>query len=317
MYYSLKPREKHIKSEYYSALANYYSKYLQAYAKNGITINYLDLFNEADLPWYSNVTYKVMGEMIKNFVVPRLRADGLSTKIQLGETSRRYEAMQKFPPVLDDPEVRQHISSFAVHGYDWDKFSTLTELHNKYPDIPIWQTEVCYARIGNKPTTEPPGRDMPVPVYEFSDGEFWGNMIVNDMKNWVSAWVYWNMILDQDGGPWLISPEHSDPDDNRQHPVVIINRNTKEVTYTGLYYYLAHFSKFIRPGAYRINCTGGGKSLNYAGFLNTDGSIILNVINNGDETSCKILWDKKMAIQKLKPHSITTFKWKNSYDIAK
>ena len=44
------------------------------------------------------------------------------------------------------------------------------------------------------------------PVYEFSDGEFWGNMIMNDMKNWVSGWIYWNMILDQDGGPWLISP---------------------------------------------------------------------------------------------------------------
>ena len=44
------------------------------------------------------------------------------------------------------------------------------------------------------------------PVHEFSDGEFWGNMIMNDMKNWVSGWIYWNMILDQDGGPWLTSP---------------------------------------------------------------------------------------------------------------
>ena len=52
------------------------------------------------------------------------------------------------------------------------------------------------------------------PVYEFSDGEFWGNMIMNDMKNWVSGWIYWNMILDQDGGPWLVSPEHGDPDPN-------------------------------------------------------------------------------------------------------
>lgn len=135
---------------------------------------------------------------------------------------------------------------------------------------------------------------------------------MNDMKNWVSAWIYWNMILDQDGGPWLISEKHGDPDNNRQHPVVIIDRNTKKVTYTGLYYYLSHFSRFIKPGAYRINSTGGTSSLNFTGFINTDGSIILNIINNSDETDCKIAWNSKMAVQKLKAHSVTTLKWDGS-----
>jgi glucosylceramidase len=310
MYYSLKQGEKHIKPKYYDALARYYSKYLKAYAENGITINYLNLFNEGDNTWYSNVTYKVMGEMIKKYVVPRLKADGLSTKIQLGETSNRPEALQKFPPVLDNPETRKWIHSLTVHGYDWDKFSTLTEMHNKYPDIPIWMTEVCYVTG----TLFPHDGPKKSPVYEFSDGEFWGNMIMNDMKNWVSGWIYWNMILDQDGGPWLVSIAHGDPEQNQQHPIVIINRKTKVVTYTGLYYYLTHFSKFVRPGAFRINCTGGSPTLNFAGFQNTDGSIILNVINNGEETDFKISWDKKMAIQKLKPHSITTFKWNTSFN---
>lgn len=305
MYYSLKKGEKHIKPEYYRSLAKYYSKYIKAYADNGVTINYLNLFNEADNPWYSNVTYKTMGVMIKDYVVPQLKADGLSTKIQLGETANRPEALEKFPPVLDDPEVRQYIHSMTVHGYDWDKFSTLTQMHNKYPDLPIWMTEVCYV-------TEklyPPNGPKKSPVFEFSDGEFWGNMIANDMKSWVSGWIYWNMVLDQDGGPWLVSPEHGDPEPNEQHSVVIINRESKEVTYTGLYYYLAHFSKFVKPGAYRINCTGGLSSLNYVGFQNPDGSIILNVINNGDETDCKIVWNKKLTIQKFKAHSITTLKW--------
>ena len=95
-------------------------------------------------------------------------------------------------------------------------------------------------------------------------------------------------------------------------PVVIINRNTKEVTYTGLYYYLAHFSKFVKPGAYRIECTGGTPKLNFAGFENTDGSIALNIINNGDETECKISWMNKMVVQTLKANSITTLKWDSS-----
>lgn len=309
MYYGLKDGEKHIKPEYYGALAAYYSSYIKAYAAQGVTIDYLNLFNEADNPWYSNVTYQTIGLLIKDYVAPRLKAEGLTTKIQFGESCNRPEALEKWPAVLSDPEIMKHVSTLNVHGYDWDKFSTLTELHDKFPSLPIWQTEVCYARVGNMPTNEPPDRPLPLPVFEFSDGEFWGNMIMNDMKNWVSAWLYWNMILDQNGGPCLISDEHGDPDDNRQQPVVIINRDTKEVTYTGLYYYLAHFSKFVKPGAYRIECTGGSPQLNFAGFQNTDGGIVLNVINRGDDTDVKISWLDKMALHRLKAHSITTLMW--------
>ncbi len=295
MYYAIKPGQKHIKPEYYPALAKYYMKYLKAYADNGVTIDHIVLFNEGENKWYSNVTYKVMGKIIKNYLGPQLLAIGLKTKIQCGETAFRPEALEKFPAILDDPDARKYVSSMAVHGYDSIKhYEALTELHNRYPDLPIWMTEICWVKV---------------PIKEFSDGEYWGNMIMNDMKNWVSGWIYWNMILDNGGGPWLTSVEHGDPDNNRQHPVVIINRDTKEVTYTGLYYYLTHFSKFVKPGAVRINTTGGSDKLNFAAFKNTDGSIVLNIINNGDETDCNIKWMNKSALQKLKAHSITTLKW--------
>jgi glucosylceramidase len=274
-----------------------------------VRIDYLNLFNEANNEWYSNVTYKAIGEMIKNYVAPQLRSDGLDVKIQFGETANRPEAIQKFPAALDDAELRNDINSLTVHGYDWNKFSALTELHNKYPDLPIWQTEVCYA----VPNNVPPGGPSKVPVYEFSDGEYWGNMIMNDMKNWASAWVYWNMILDEKGGPWLVSTEHGDPDNNSQHPVVIIERATKKIFYTGLYYYLAHFSKFVRPGALRMECTGGSKQTNFACFRNPDNSTVLNIINNGEAMKCKINFGtNKKIIQHLPSHSITTLKYNNT-----
>ena len=313
MYYSLKQGEKNIRPQYHNALARYYSRYLQSYSANGIHIDFLNLFNEADNSWYSNVSYKVIGELIKNYVAPQLRADGQSVKIQFGETSNRPEAIQKFPTVLSDPAVRKQIHSLTVHGYDWNKFASLSDLHDKFPDLRIWQTEVCYAM----PNNVPPHGPTRMPVYDFEDGEFWGNMIVNDMKNWVSAWIYWNMILDENGGPWLISIEHGDPDHNSQHPVVIINRHTKKVYYTGLYYYLSHFSKFIRPGAQRIDCTGGTGQLNFVAFKNVDNSIILNIINNGQEMKCNIAWNNKSLMQELKAHSITTIRWKAGDKIVK
>jgi len=300
MYYGMKKKEdKNIKPEYYAALANYYMKYLQYYASSGVMVDNLVLFNESVCDTcpnhgYSSVTYKEMKDIIKNFLVPRLQANNLGTKIILGETCFRYSGLESFPEVLDDPEAKKHISKLAVHGYDWNQFSSLTDLHERYPDLPIWMTEICYVKM---------------PVNEFSDGENWGNIIMNDIKNWVSGWIYWNMILDQEGGPWLTSPQHGDPDNNHQHPVVIINRDNGEVTYTGLYYYLAHFSKFVRPGAYRINCTGGSPQLNFVGFKNTDGSVILNIINNGETIDCRISWRNEMVIKKLNAHSITTFKW--------
>jgi glucosylceramidase len=306
MLYSLKQGEKNVRKEYYPALAAYYSKYIREYAKNGVTIDFLNPFNEPQNTWYSNETYKTIGVMVKDFIVPRFKADGIKTKIQLCETANRPEALQKLPDALNDPAVRKNVNSLTVHGYDWDQFSMLTKLHKAYPDIPIWQTEVCYALLANIPENGPKS----LPVYDFQDGEFWGNMIMNDMQNRVSAWLYWNMILDENGGPWLVSKEHGDGDNNIQHPVVIINRKTHKVSYTGLYYYLAHFSKFIRPGAYRIQSIGNQEQLNYAAFVNTDGTVILNIINNGDPTDCNIVRKKMTTQLHVAAHSISTLKWK-------
>ena len=280
------------------------------YAAAGVKIDFLDLFNEADNTWYSNETYKEIGQLIKGYVAPQLKEDGLTTKIQFGESSNRPEGIEKFPAGLDLPGVQQQVNSLTVHGYDWDKFSSLTALHNKYPALPIWMTEVCYAY---SPTVNniPPGGPTNMPVYGFNDGEFWGNMIVNDMKNGISGWIYWNMILEETGSPGLISVKHGEPFKDSQHPVVIINRKTKTVTYTGLYYYLAHFSKFVRTGAYRIFSSAGSNSnLNFVAFKNSDGTIVLNVINNGESSIYKVEWNNKMLVQKLKAHSITTFLWK-------
>jgi glucosylceramidase len=309
MYFGLGKDQKHIRPEYYGALSKYYSKYIQAYAAQGISVKYLNLFNEADNPHYSNVLYKDMGVIIKNHLAARLKTDGLDTRIQLGETCTRDEGLRKFPPVVADSLVKKQISTFTVHGYDFDdsKFNSLTKLHNLVPDIPIWMTEVCYAGKSLCPKIYPFERKWP--VCHFEDGELWGNMIVNDMKNWVSGWIYWNMILDQNGGPWLVAVERGDPDNNYQHSVVMINRETKEVTYTGLYYYLAHFSKFVRPGAYRINTEGGTDKLNFVGFKNPDGTVILNVVNNGASTECQVTYNGKIATAKFKAHSITTLKW--------
>jgi glucosylceramidase len=308
MMYGLGRGEKHVKPEYYDALARYYVKYVQAYRAHGVTIDYLSPFNEPEDGWYTEVTYEAIRDMIRGHIGPRFQAAELPTKMQVSDTADRPEGRDRFPVVLDDPEARRYIDSAPVHGYDWSEYAALTALHHRYPDVPIWMTEVCYA-LEDENVIVPPGGPSRMPVYEFLDGAYWGNMIVEDMKHWVSAWIYWNLILDQDGGPWLISEEHGDPDNNRQHPVVIVDRNTGEVTYTGLYYYLAHFSRFVRPGAYRIEAAGSASGLSFVAFQNVDGSIVLNIVNSGEPTSVQVGWRRKGLRVRVPGHSIETLKW--------
>src|SRR5207249_7167214 len=216
-----------------------------------------------------------------------------------------------YPLVMDDPGARKYVAVMPYHGYDFKDYSKIAELHQRYPDVPMWMTEVCYAYQAGTP------KSMVLPRYDFEDGDFWGTQIFNDLESSASAWIYWNMILDEKGGPWSVSYVHGNPDPNIQHPVVIIDRETKKVTYTGLYYYLAHFSKFIRPGAVRIHTTGTHPGVRVISFKLPDGRIASQLMNNGkQDVDVALVMGGRMLQLKLPAISITTAMWKPSLKTA-
>ncbi len=71
---------------------------------------------------------------------------------------------------------------------------------------------------------------------------------MTDLNHGTQGYVEWCMILSHEGKP--------NPYDNFNSAPVLINPHTGEVTYTPLYYILSHFSKFMRPGAVRIDISG-------------------------------------------------------------
>ena len=138
----------------------------------------------------------------------------------------------------------------------------------------------------------------------------WGNIIFSDLEAGTSAWIYWNAILDETGGPWAISVVHGNPDPNEQHPVVIINKRTHEISYTGLYYYLAHFSKFVRPGAVRVQATGRLAGVRAMAFLAKDGGHVAQLMNSSAKDSAVNLVSGGRTVQvDLPARSITTLTW--------
>ncbi|NQZ79320.1 MAG: glycoside hydrolase family 30 protein, partial [Ekhidna sp.] len=100
--------------------------------------------------------------------------------------------------------------------------------------------------------------------------------IIGCLNNWVDGWVDWNMVLDKQGGPnwfknWCAAP-------------VIVDPEADEVYFTPLYYTMAHFSKYIRPGAKVIQSNSSDEDLLVTGALNEDQSIAVVVFNPTEKT---------------------------------
>lgn len=289
--------------KYYPALAKYFIKYLEEYKKRGIVVDYLSLFNEPE-EVYTKISYPEINVLLRDFVGPALQQSGLTTKLMISEAPERIVAYERYHEVLDDPATRKFVSIVAYHGYDFDNYDKIAELEKKYPEFPFWMDELCYAYEAGYPTNKI------LPRYEFEDGDVWGNVIFNDLEAGTSAWLYWNAILDETGGPWAISPIHGNPDPNSQHPVVIINKHTHEITYTGTYYYLAHFSKFVRPGAVRVQTTGKADGVRVMAFQTPEGGYVAQLLNSRNEKADVSLEAKgKTLYLTLPATSITTVSW--------
>ena len=287
---------------YFPALARYYLRYLQEYERNGVTIDYLSLFNEPGI--YTKIPYASIRDLLAKHVGPLFESAGVRTRLCFAESEDRETAGASFPTVLDDPAARKYAAVLMYHAYRLRSSRPIEDLRRRYPDLPVWQSEVCHAYNAGTP------RSMRLPRLDFDDGDFWGNLIVSDLEAGASAWLYWNMILDEKGGPWLVSEVHEDPDPNVQQAIVHVDRATRQVTYTGLYYYLAHFSRFVRPGAVRVEVRGALAGARCVAFRTPEGGVVVQLVNSRKGTAhVRLAWQGRTLQAALPARSITTLRW--------
>lgn len=111
----------------------------------------------------------------------------------------------------------------------------------------------------------------------------WGDMLFADFTVvGATGWIYWNMILDTTGGPWLVSPEHNDPDPNPQQPVLVADPATGQYWRTGCYYAMAHFGRFVPLGARRV-----GVSLSSSPTIKA--TAFVKQVTKGRHISCDVV----------------------------
>jgi len=112
------------------------------------------------------------------------------------------------------------------------------------------------------------------------------------------------VLLDQTGGPNHVT--------NFCYAPVIGDTHTGQLYYMSSYYYIGHFSKFIRPGARRIISSSTEDSLMTTAFLNRDGRIAVVVPNTSDKEQPFQLWFAGEAAPTVSPaHSIMTLVFAN------
>ena len=105
--------------------------------------------------------------------------------------------------------------------------------------------------------------------------------------------------MDENGGPNHVG--------NFCFAPVIGDTKKGELTFTNSFYYIGHFSKFIRPGARRIISSSNRDMLETTAFKNVDGKIAVVVMNRSDKSVPYFLWMNNKAAKMVSlPHSIAT-----------
>lgn len=247
---------------YKAAWANYYIQFIDEYEKRGIPIWGLSVQNEpmATQTWESCIyTAEEERDFIKEHLGPTLAQSAYKDRKLIAWDHNRDLIYHRAKTIMEDPEAAKYVWGFGFHWYDQSLFHNLKLVKESYPDKELMFTEGCAESFNSER------------ILHWSLGERYAHSMVNDINSGTSAWVEWNILLDEKGGPnhvgnFCFAPIHADT-------------KTGELIYTNSYYYIGHFSKFIQRGAKRIAVSSTRNSLETTGFINPDGTMVVIVLN--------------------------------------
>lgn len=250
-----------LRPEDYAAYARYFIRYLKAYAAAGVTMRYVTIQNEPDfspkdypgMKWPAVDRARFIGQNLG----PALAASGFGTRIL--EWDHNWDQPQQPETVLADPAAARHLAGVAWHCYGGD-VSAQSRVRARDPGKDVFFTE-CSGGGWR-------------PGWKAGFGDIVKNLMIGSTRNWARGVLLWNLALDPAGGP------HKGGCNNCRG-VVTIDPASGTVTRELEYYALGHLSRFVRPGAVRVEAAAPD-GLPAVAFRNPDGGKILLVYNDRD-----------------------------------
>jgi len=284
-----------LKPEFYQSWANYYTKFIRAYEREGIPVWGISIQNEpmATQTWESCIfTAEEERDFLKNYLGPTMKREGLADRKIIAWDHNRDLIYQRASTLLADPQAAKFVWGIGFHWYEpWSggdpMFDNVRLVHETFPDKHLIFTEGCVDAFNAQR------------INEWKFGEQYGRSMINDFNNGTVGWTDWNVLLDEQGGPnhvgnFCFAPVHA-------------NTKTAELTYLSSYYYIGHFSKFIQSGAKRIAASPSRSQLLTTAFLNPDKTVAVVVMNPSEKAAAYWLWlNGEAAELNSPPRSIQT-----------
>lgn len=279
-----------LKPEFAGSWARYFVRFVEAYEKAGVPIWGLTVQNEpmAVQRWESCVfSAEEERDFVRDHLGPTLARAGLGDKKLITWDHNRTLLYERARVMLSDPEAAKYVWGVGFHWYVNDSYDNVRRVKEAFPQTHLLLTEACLypydrAKLG-----------------EWQWGERYGEALIEDFNNGAEGWTDWNVLLDEKGGPnhvnnFCLAPVHADT-------------QTGELIYLNSFYYLGHFSKFVRPGATRVVSSPTSDTLKTTAFQNEDGSIAVVVLNTTDqEQPFTLAVDGQHAATTSPAHSIVT-----------
>lgn len=255
-----------LKPEFRKLWAQYMARFIKEYGKEGIPISFLTVQNEpmAVQTWDSCI-YQAEEErdFVRDYLGPTLDEEKLEdVKIFVWDHNKE-EVYNRAKVLYGDKKASDYISGTAVHWYTGDHFEALEIMRQKYPDKEIFFTEGCveYSRFADSK--------------EVWKAEMYAHDMIGNLNSGISAFLDWNLLLDEKGGPNHVGNFCAAP--------VMCNPSENQVDWKLYYYYIGHFSRYIKSGAKKIASTRYTDQVETAAFLNPDGERVVVVLNKSDK----------------------------------
>ncbi|WP_283625004.1 glycoside hydrolase family 30 protein [Clostridium butyricum] len=279
-----------LKEECKQLWADYYVKYIEKMKEKDIDIWAVTVQNEpAAIQTWDSCEYTAEEErdFVKYYLGPTFHKNNLQDKKIIIWDHNRDIAYERAKVVLEDEEAAKYVYGTGLHWYVSEEFANVSKIHTEFPDKHLIFTEGC--------------QEGGVHLGSWDTGERYGRNIIGDFNNYMEAWMDWNIALDETGGPNHVGNLCDSP--------VIIDTKEKNVIYNSSFYYIAHFSKFIKENAIRVESTVECEKVYCLSCINEDNTICSVIMNESDDIKIVDLEidGDKVSLQ-LKPHSIYTIK---------
>lgn len=262
--------------EYLKSYALYFTKFIEGYRKEGISIYAVHVQNEMNScqPFPSCIWEpKDLNTFIGNYLGPKLKNTG--TELWLGTVERPQ--FERVKGILSDPRSSRYIKGV---GFQWAGKGAIAAVHDSFPSLKLMQSET---ECGNG------SNDWKAAEHTFA-------LMHHYLNHGASAYMYWNMVLDETGkSQWGW----------KQNSMISIDRSSGKVTHNPEFYLMKQISSAVLPGYYKIKSDG---RFNDNICFRSNGKLVL-IINNKEDTP-KTIFVKikdKLLNASLEAHSLNTF----------